>query len=45
MTITVATVKDENVINLMILRNHSSQHSNCHVIPNYQLIMYEWTIL
>jgi len=40
MTVTVvATVKDENGINLMILPNHSSQYTNCHVIPNCQLIM------
>jgi len=40
MTITVvATVTDENGINLMILPNHSTQYSNCHVIPDCQLIM------
>jgi len=42
MTITVvAAVKDENGIqfNLMILPNHSSQYSNCHLIPNCQVIM------
>jgi len=40
MTITVVTtVKDLGGINLMILLNHSSQYSNCHLITNCQLIM------
>jgi len=38
-TVVVATVNDENGTNLMILLNHSSQYSNCHVISNCQLIM------
>jgi len=46
MTITViATVKDKNGINVMILLNHSIQYSNFHVLnPTANYNNYEWTI-